>query len=222
MWITHGKTFKGIHGCYWETIDILVSTMLLQDPQVAADNYKEALTKGTLMIPRKLPKAIVPYGRAVQIKSHMFRYYNIKNWNTPYITDRNWMNTQAVAWQPSNFTSMLVKQLFDAQAQYFGLHMFNLPKCVDNPDIIGALSHGLDTITISGAQKFMQPKYLVDKDLNLLDIEAQERHRCVRQTPHKWRVQMATVIAGPYDAKLLPQPQGVHCTVTHAYSQLHD
>ena len=63
----------------WETIDILVSTLLLQDPQAAADNYKEALCISTLVLPSKLPKEILPFDRAKQIQGNMFKYYNIKN-----------------------------------------------------------------------------------------------------------------------------------------------
>ena len=225
MWVNMDRHLREFMVAIWETIDILVSTMLLQDPQVAADNYKEALSTGTLMIPRKLPKAIVPYDRAGEINSHMFRYYNIKNWNTPYIDDPNWKHAQAVAQQPSNFTSMLVKELFDAQAYNFGLHMFNLPKHVKNPDIVGALSHDLENITISDVQQFqqfLQPKYLLEKDVNLLDYDAQERCRCGWQTAHRQRVQTATAIAGAYDPTIMAQIPGGNHPVTCAYSQLHD
>ena len=221
MWINMDRNLREFMVAIWETTDILVSTMFLQDPEVAADNYKESLTKGTLKIPSKLPKSIVPYGRAAQIKSHMFKYHNIKYWDTPYLNDRNWVNTLKVAWQQFNFTSMLVKEFFDAHAEYFGLHMFNLPKHVENPDIVGALSENFETISISAAQAFIQPKYLVDnKDVNLLDIVAQEACRHVKKTPCKQRVQTATAIAGPYDPLLQAQPQGPH-PVTCAYSQLH-
>ena len=131
------------------------------------------------------------------------------------------MNAQKWHGNSPNFTSMLVKELFNAQAEYFGLHMFNLPKYVENPDIVGVLSKNLETISISAAQAFIQPKYLVDnKDVNLLDIVAQEAHRHVKKTPHKQRVQTATAIAGPCNPLLQAQPRGPHLA-THAYSQLH-
>ena len=107
MWIKMDRHLREFTVANWETIDILVSTMLLQDPEAAADNYKEALTKGTLKIPSKLPKSIVPYSRAAEIKSHMFKYHNNKNWDTPYLNNRNWVNAQQVAWKQSNFTSIL-------------------------------------------------------------------------------------------------------------------
>ena len=153
---------------FWVTINILVSSLLLQDPQVAADNYKEALCISTLVLPSKLPKEILPFDRAKQIQGNMFKYYNIKNWKAmlDIICDQNWLHAKAMALQPSAFNPLSIGQLFDAQGEEFGMCMFNIPKVIKTPDVLGALSHGLDTIGKPKLKQVMKAK----EELTGLDV----------------------------------------------------
>ena len=91
VWTKIDRHLKEFSVAIWETIDILVSTLLLQDLQAAADNYKEKLHISTLVLPSKLPKEILPFDRAKEIQGNMFKYYNIKNWNAMFdiIHDQN-------------------------------------------------------------------------------------------------------------------------------------
>ena len=132
VWAKMDRHLREFTVAIWETIDILVSTLLLQDPQAAADNYKEALHIDTLVLPTKLPKEILPFDMAKQIQGNIFKYYNIKNWKAMFnfIHDPNWLHTKALALQPSTFKPLLIGKLFDAQAEDFGLHMFNLPNVI--------------------------------------------------------------------------------------------
>ena len=91
VWAKMDRHLREFTVAIWETIDILVSTLLLQDPQAAADNYKEALHIGTFVLPTKLPKEILPFDRAKQIQGNMFKYFNIKKWKAmfDFIHDQN-------------------------------------------------------------------------------------------------------------------------------------
>ena len=142
LWATLDRHLREFIVAIWETIDILVSTLLLQDPQAAADNYKEALHIGTLVLPCKLPKEIIPYDRAKEIQTNMFKYYWLKNWNAMFdlIDDLNWQHAKSVALQPLTIKPHLIGKLFDAQAEAFGMRMFNLPKIIEPTDVLGVLS----------------------------------------------------------------------------------
>ena len=143
VWAKIDRHLKEFSVAIWETIDILVSTLLLQDPQAAADNYKEALHMGTLVLPSKLPKEILPFDRAKEIQGNMFKYYNIKNWNAMFdiICDQNWLHAKAMALKPSAFNPLSIGQLFDAEAEEFGMCMFNILKVIKTPDVLGACYH---------------------------------------------------------------------------------
>ena len=129
VWAKMDRHLREYTVAVWETINILVSSLLLQDPQAAADNYKEALHIGTLVLPSKLPKEILPFDRAKQIQENMFKYYNIKNWKAMFdiICDQNWLCAKAVALKPSAFNPLSIGKPFDAQAEEFGMHLFNIP-----------------------------------------------------------------------------------------------
>ena len=72
------------------------------------------------------------------------------------IHDPNWLHAKKVSLQLSTFNSLLIGKLFDAQAEDFGLCMFNLPKVTEPPDVLGALSHGLETISITEIAKLKE------------------------------------------------------------------
>ena len=183
IWANLDRHLREFIVAIWETIDILVSTLLLQDPQAAANNYKEALHIGTLVLPSKLPKEIIPYDRAKEINPNMFKYYCIKNWNTMYnlIHDPNWLHAKSVALQRSTKKPHLIGKLFDAQAEAFGMRMFNLPKIVNPTDVLGALSQGLENISLTEMaqlQEMLQERTkLSGVDVHLMDEDAQNRCR---------------------------------------------
>ena len=159
----------------------MVSTLLLQDPQAVADNYKEALCISTLVLPSKLPKEIFPFDRAKEIQGNMFKYYNIKNWNAMFdiICDQNWLHAKAMALKHS--TPLSIGQLFDAEAEEFGMCMFNIPKVIETPDVLGVLSHGLDTIGKPKLKQVMIGKQqLTGLDVHIMDMEAQNICRRLR------------------------------------------
>ena len=183
VWAKMDRHLKEFTVAIWETIGILVSTLLLQDPQAAADNYKEALHISTLVLPSKLPKEILPFDRAKKIQGNMFKYYNIKNWKAMFniIHDQNWLHAKAMALKPSAFNPLSIGQLFDAQAEEFGMRMFNLLKVIETPDVLGALSHGLDTIGKPKLKQVMKAKEeLSGLDVHIVDMEAQNIHRRLR------------------------------------------
>ena len=183
VWAKIDRHLKEFSVAIWETIDILVSTLLLQDPQAAADNYKEALHIGTLVLPSKLPKEILPFDRAKEIQGNMFKYYNIKNWNAMFdiICDQNWLHTKAMALKPSAFNPLSIGKLFDAKAEEFGMRMFNIPKVIKTPDVLGVLSHGLDTIGKPKLKQVMTGKQqLTGLDVHIMDMEAQNVCRRLR------------------------------------------
>ena len=183
VWAKVDRHLREFTVAIWETIDILVSTLLLQDPQAAAENYKEALCISTLVLPTKLPKEILPFDRAKQIQGNMFKYYHIKNWKAKFdlIHDPNWLHAKQVALKQSTFNSLLIGKLFDAQAEDFGQRMFNLPKVIEPPDVLGALSHGLETISITEIAKLkemvQEKEKLIGLDVHIMDMEAQNIHR---------------------------------------------
>ena len=182
VWAKIERHLKEFSVAIWETIDILVSTLLLQDPQAAVNNYKEALHIGTLVLPSKLPKEILPFDRAKEIQGNMFKYYNIKNWNamSNIIHDQNWLHTKAMALKPSAFNPLSIGQLFDAKAEEFGMRMFNIPKVIETP-VLGALSHGLDTIGKPKLKQVMTGKQqLTGLDVHIMDMEAQNICRRLR------------------------------------------
>ena len=62
------------------------------------------------------------------------------------IHDKNWLHAKAMALKPSAFNPLSIGRLFDAEAEEFGMCMFNILKVIKTPDVLGALSHGLDTV----------------------------------------------------------------------------
>ena len=98
-----------------------------------------------------------------------------------HICDQNWLHAKAMALKPSAFNPLSIGQLFDAKAEEFGMHMFNILKVIETPDVLGALSHGLDTI---GNPKLKQMKtgkqQLTGLDVHIVDMEAQNICRRLR------------------------------------------
>ena len=221
-----GQNGQTLTVAIWETIDNLVSTLLPQDPQAAADNYKEALCIGTLVLPSKLPKEILPFDRAKEIQGNMFKYYNIKNWKAMFdiICDQNWLHAKAMALKPSAFNPLSIGQHFDSQAEEFGMHMFNIPKVIETSDVLGVLSHGLDTIGKPKLKQVMKAKVeLSGLDVHIMDMEAQNIHGRLRRlasqgghTPSKQQPIEGTHVLAEIQAKEAEAAAG-H-PYTHAYS----
>ena len=84
-----------------------------------------------------------------------------------------------------NHQPFLIGKLFDAQAEEFGMPMFNLLKVIETPDVLGALSHGLDTISFTEITKLKDmikdKKELSGLDVHIMDMEAQNICRRQRQ-----------------------------------------
>ena len=134
VWAKMDRHLREFTVAIWETIDILVSTLLLQDP-------------GT--------------GRQC---------------STSYMTQIG-CTQKKVALLQSTFNSLLIAKLFDAQAEDFGLRMFNLLKVIEPPDVLGALSHGLETISITEITKLKEmveeKEKLIGLDVHIVDMKAQ-------------------------------------------------
>ena len=59
--------------------------------------------------------------------------------------------------------------------------MFNIPKVIETPDVLGALSHGLDTIGKPKLKQVMKAKEeLSGLDVHIVDMEAQNICRRLR------------------------------------------
>ena len=62
------------------------------------------------------------------------------------------------------------------------MRMFNIPKVIKTPDVLGVLSHGLDTIGKPKLKQVMTGKQqLTGLDIHIMDMEVQNIHRRLRQ-----------------------------------------
>ena len=61
----------------FEGIDILMSSLLLQDPENASVMYDMALNLGALKLPQKLPHSVLLYHRQKDIDSQLYMYKNV-------------------------------------------------------------------------------------------------------------------------------------------------
>ena len=69
----------------------------------------------------------------------------------------------------------------DAEAEEFGMCMFNILKVIETPNVLGVSSHGLDTIGKPELKQVMPGKQqLTGLDIHIVDMEAQNICRRLR------------------------------------------